>query len=314
MHGTEEQMSEHLELLSECRLCPRECGVDRTKTKGFCGESDKLRIARWSRHYWEEPCISGESGSGTVFFCGCSLKCVFCQNYEISQGQTGYEITIDELADIFLKLQEKGANNINLVNPTHFVPQILAALDSVKGRLNIPVVYNCGGYERQETVRLLKGYVDIFLPDLKYYDSGLSFKYSKAGDYFENALAAINEMVSITGKPEFDDRGIMKKGVIIRHLVLPAARHDSIKLMEIIGQEFKNDEILISLMSQYTPTEKCKGIKELCRKTTTFEYQSVVKAIQKYGFNGFIQEKTSAENEYIPQFFNDKKVTFSEND
>ena len=299
----------HQKLLKECRLCPRECAIDRTKAKGFCGEGDKLRIARWSRHLWEEPCISGDKGSGTVFFCGCSLKCIFCQNYEISQGQTGYEITIRELADIFLKLQEKGVHNINLVNPTHFAPQILDALDMVKENIKIPIVYNCGGYERKETITTLKGYVDIFLPDLKYFDGELSFKYSKAKDYFPNAIDAIKEMVNITGKPVLDENGIMKKGVIIRHLVLPNSRHDSIKLMETIGQTFASDEILISIMSQFTPTENCKGIKELERRTTTFEYQGVIKVIERYGFDGFIQEKSSAKNEYIPQFFNDKKVT-----
>ena len=307
-------MMTHQKILEKCTLCPRECGVDRTKSKGFCGEGRRIRIARWSRHYWEEPCISGKEGSGTVFFCGCSLKCVFCQNYEISQGQTGYEITEEELADIFLRLQAKGANNINLVNPTHFVPQIMTALDLVKDKLRIPVVYNCGGYERTETIRLLKGYIDIFLPDLKYYDNEISLKYSGAKDYFENAIASIKEMVGIAGKLKFSEEGIMQRGVIIRHLVLPGSRHDSIRLMETIGREFKNDEVLISLMSQFTPTENCKGIKELSRRTTTFEYQSVVKEIEKYGFDGFIQEKTSAKNEYIPEFFNDKKVTISEND
>ncbi|MCR5815829.1 MAG: radical SAM protein [Ruminococcus sp.] len=307
-------MTEHLQLLRNCRLCPRGCGVDRTKAKGFCGEGDKIRIARWSRHYWEEPCISGKEGSGTVFFCGCSLRCVFCQNFEISQQDTGYEISINELAEIFLALQEKGANNINLVNPTHFVPQILCALDIVKDRLHIPVVYNCAGYERIETVRLLKGYIDIFLPDLKYFDGELAYKYSKARDYYDNAINAIKEMVNITGKPKFDERGLMKKGVIIRHLVLPGSRHDSIKLMELIGQSFEKDEILISLMSQFTPTKNCEEIKELCRKTTTFEYNSVIKAIEKYGFEGYIQQKSSAEDVYIPQFFNDKKVTFFQND
>ena len=179
----------------------------------------------------------------------------------------------------------------------------------VKGNINIPIVYNCGGYERKETITMLKGYIDIFLPDLKYFDGELSFKYSKAKDYFPNAIDAIKEMVNITGKPVLDENGIMKKGVIIRHLVLPNGRHDSIRLMETIGQSFASDEILISLMSQFTPTENCKGIKELERKTTTFEYQSVIKAIERYGFDGFIQEKSSAKNEYIPQFFNDKKVT-----
>ncbi|MBR6336224.1 MAG: radical SAM protein [Ruminococcus sp.] len=305
---------DHLRLLKQCRLCPRQCGIDRTKTKGFCGEGDSLRIARWGRHYWEEPCISGKEGSGTVFFCGCSLKCVFCQNYEISQQNTGYEISVQELADIFLSLQQKGANNINLVNPTHFVPQILCALDIVKDNLTIPVVYNCGGYERAETIRLLEGYVDIFLPDLKYFDSELSLKYSKAKDYFDNAITAIKEMVKIAGKPEFDDRGILQKGVIIRHLVLPGSRKDSIQLMDIIGETFSKDKILISLMSQFTPTKNCNNIKELSRRTTTFEYNSVIKAVEKYGFEGYIQQKSSADDVYIPQFFNDKKVTFFHND
>ncbi len=296
-------------LLGNCRLCPRECGIDRRKTKGFCGETDKLRIARWGRHKWEEPCISGKKGSGTVFFCGCSLKCIFCQNFQISQGDTGYEITEEELADIFLQLQEKGVNNINLVSPTHFVPRILGALDRIKDRLKIPVVYNCGGYEKPETIRLLKGYVDIFLPDLKYFDSGLSFKYSRAKNYYEHAMSSIKEMVDIAGKPELDENGIMKKGVIVRHLVLPGARHDSIKLMHMLGESFKKDEIMISLMSQFTPTPNCKGIKELSRKTTTFEYQSVINAANEYGFDGFIQQRDSAKDEYIPQFFNDKKVT-----
>lgn len=314
MNGTESTMTDHLTLLSECKLCPRQCGVDRNNTKGFCGDGRTLRIARWGRHYWEEPCISGKEGSGTVFFCGCSLKCVFCQNFEISQENTGYDITEQELAEIFLSLQSKGANNINLVNPTHFVPQILTALDIVKDRLTIPVVYNCGGYERAETVRLLENYIDIFLTDLKYYDSELSFRFSKAKDYYENAISSIKEMTKLTGKPQFDSNGMLKKGVIIRHLVLPSCRHDSIRLMDMIGQTFQNDEILISLMSQFTPTKNCADIKELSRKTTTFEYQSVIKAIEKYGFEGYIQQKSSADDVYIPQFFNDKKVTFFHND
>ena len=314
MNGTENTMTDHLKLLKECKLCPRQCGIDRTAAKGFCGETDIVRIARWGRHYWEEPCISGKEGSGTVFFCGCSLKCIFCQNYEISQENTGYEISIDELADIFLRLQEKGANNINLVNPTHFVPQILSALDKVKNKLSVPVVYNCGGYERYKTIELLKDYIDIFLPDIKYYDSGISLKYSKAKDYFDNAIKAVEEMAIVAGKPVFDDRGILKKGVIIRHLVLPSCRHDSIKLMDMIGQTFKKDEILISLMSQFTPTKNCADIKELNRKTTTFEYQSVIKALEKYGFEGYIQQRSSSDDVYIPQFFNDKKVTFFQND
>ena len=309
MPGTDVKVMTHQSLLKSCTLCPRRCGVDRTAHTGFCGEGSSIRIARYSRHYWEEPCISGDKGSGTVFFSGCSLKCVFCQNFDISQGGKGYEISAGELSSIFLELQDKGVHNINLVTATHFVPMILDALDSVKGSLNIPVVYNCGGYENEETIKLLEGYIDIFLPDIKYYDSELSMRLSKAEDYFERAIKAIRLMADITGKPVIDENGIMKSGVIVRHLVLPNHRKDSIALIEMLKENFDSDEILISLMSQFTPTKQCEGIKDLNRRTTTFEYKSVLKAVEQAGFDGFLQERTSAKEEYIPEFFSDKKVT-----
>lgn len=294
------------DILKCCKLCPRQCGVNRYLKKGFCGETADVRIARAELHFWEEPCISGKKGSGTVFFSGCCLKCCFCQNYEISAENKGFVLTVQELADTFLMLQDKGAENINLVNPTHFVPQIIDALKLANGKLNIPIVYNCGGYESIETLDMLKGYVQIFLPDFKYYSSELSSKYSKAENYFAAAINAVKKMKDIVGKPVFDESGMLKSGVIVRHLVLPNHRHDSIKLMDILGDTFEKDEILISVMSQYTPVYKAFDFKEISRKTSTFEYNSVIDAVSKYGFNGFFQHKNSADTDYIPEFF-DKK-------
>lgn len=287
--------------LNSCDLCPRSCGIDRSLKKGFCGETDKIRIANYQLHHWEEPVISGKNGSGTVFFSGCVLKCVFCQNYEISAESKGFEVTPEELGEIFLKLKKMGAENINLVNPTHFVPQIIHALKLVKSDLSIPVVYNSGGYESLETLDALEGFVDIFLPDLKYFDSGISAKYSKAPDYFEKAFAAIRKMAGISGKPVIEN-GLMKKGTIVRHLVLPNCRKDSIEIVKRLGETFKSDEILISLMSQYTPLFNASRFPEINRRTSTFEYDSVVKAASEYGFEGFIQERSSASDAYIPKF------------
>ena len=292
-------------MLHNCTLCPRKCGVDRHKTKGFCGETSTIRIARAELHHWEEPCISGTKGSGTVFFSGCSLKCCFCQNYDISAENKGFELTTQQLADTFLMLQDKGAHNINLVNPTHFVVQIIEALDLCKDKLKIPVVYNCGGYENAEIIKQLDGYVDIFLPDLKYYDKEISKKYSCAENYFEKASNAIKAMVKLVGKPEFDENGLLKKGVVIRHLVLPNCRHDSIKLMNWLGESFKPDEILVSIMNQYTPVYKAKDMHELNRKTSTFEYNSVCDVLSKYGFDGYYQQRASAQADFIPEFYNE---------
>lgn len=294
--------------ISNCHLCPRECGVDRRKAIGYCGAAASITAARAALHNWEEPCISGENGSGTVFFSGCNLRCCYCQNHEISQEHFGKKISSQKLADIFLKLQELGAHNINLVTPTHALPWILPALDMVKERLHIPVVYNCGGYERTETIKALKDYVDIWLPDLKYYSSELSEKYSHAANYFAAASEAIKQMVAQTGTPVLEAFGkqeipILKRGVIIRHLVLPNQYQDSIRLMQWIAEELPREQFLLSLMSQYTPFSKNQNYPELNRKITTYEYQKVVSAALKLGLEqGFTQERCSANKAFRPSF------------
>lgn len=287
---------------ANCNLCPRKCGVDRRFEKGFCGCSDKIKIARAALHFWEEPCISGTNGSGAVFFSGCTLKCRYCQNHEISAEGFGKEITTGRLAEIFINLKSQGAHNINLVTADQYLPGVLEALDLVKNKLRIPVVYNCGGYESIETIKALDGYVDIFLPDFKYFSRSLSLEYSDAGDYFEVAAAAISQMIAQTGTIGYDKNGIMRKGVIIRHLVLPGARHDSIKMLRFIKKAFPENGFLLSLMSQYTPPESAHGGK-LGRRITTFEYQSVIdEAVKLNLINGFMQEKSSAKEEYTPKF------------
>lgn len=284
-----------------CTLCPRNCKADRSQTVGLCGVGDKIKVAKAYLHLWEEPCISGEKGSGTVFFSGCNLKCCFCQNYEISHQTRGREITADELSDIFLKLQDKGAENINLVSGTQFVPQIISALDRVKHRLDIPVVYNTGGYEKAETIKLLEGYVDIYLPDLKYFSPELSMRYSKAEDYFQHASKAIVEMY--TQQPKLVYEGdMLKKGLIIRHLVLPKCRHDSMRVLEWIYENLPEKSYLISLMSQYTPAYNSCEYPEINRKISTFEYNSVMDKALEYGMEGFFQERSSATLDYTPDF------------
>ena len=294
------------EILKSCTLCPRRCGIDRTKTTGFCGASDKVRIARADLHMWEEPCLGGEKGSGTVFFSGCSLRCCFCQNYEISAGGKGFELTVDELSQTFLRLQSMNAANIDLVSPTHFVPQICEALDLLGNELKIPVVYNCGGYELPETLDLLADRVKIFLPDLKYFDSVISGEYSAAPDYFPTAMTAIRKMVDIAGKPQFDGNGLLKSGVIVRHLVLPNHRHDSIRLMQELGRNFDSSELLVSIMSQFVPVYKAFEHKKLSRRTSTFEYNSVITEVEKLGFDGYFQRRSSAETDFIPTFYDTK--------
>lgn len=291
--------------LERCNLCPRECNVNRYKSKGFCGETANVRIARAELHFWEEPCISGENGSGTVFFSGCSLRCCFCQNYEISAENKGFDVSIKHLSDIFLMLQDRGANNINLVNPTHFAVQVTEALDLCGDKLKIPVIYNCGGYEKTDVIEKLSDYIDVFLPDLKYYDSIVSKTYSNAEDYFERASESIKAMVKAKGKPVFDEKGLLKSGVMVRHLVLPNCRHDSIRLMHWLGENFKCDEILVSLMSQYTPVYKAKLFPKINRKTSTFEYNSVKQVLNSYGFEGYCQERNSAASDFIPKFYDE---------
>ena len=287
----------------DCSLCPRNCHIDRNVMRGYCKCGSNLKIARAALHYWEEPCISGKNGSGTVFFTGCTLKCCFCQNYNISSEGYGEEITVDRLSEIFLELQDRGANNINLVTATQYLPSVVEALDKVRGKLKIPVVYNCGGYEKKETIKSLDGYVDIFLPDLKYFDSELSGLYSKAGDYFEVASEAVKTMIEMTGKPEFDENGIMKKGVIVRHMILPGCYRDSIKLLHWMKENLPGDGYLLSLMSQYTPFYKSSQYPKINRRLTTYEYEKVLdEAIRLDLVNGYMQEKSSAKEEYTPPF------------
>lgn len=289
----------------KCELCPRMCGVDRAEKRGFCGMGEKLVAAKAMLHYWEEPCVSGERGSGAVFFSGCVMKCAFCQNYDISSENSGREITEERLAEIFSELQEKGAQNINLVNPTHFVPQILRALETARSRgLSLPIVYNSGGYERVETLRTLDGIVDVYLPDVKYFDDDLARKLSAAPDYFDTAMNAVEEMIRQTGKPQFDENGAIVKGVIVRHLVLPWQYRDSVEVIKRVGDRFGGD-ILFSLMSQYTPFGRVKTdptLAKMNRRITTFEYQKALDAVYKVGLKGFMQEKSSAEEEYTPRF------------
>lgn len=288
-----------------CRLCPRECNADRENgERGYCGEAASIRAARASLHMWEEPCISGETGSGTVFFSGCPLKCVFCQNNSIATNQVGKTISTNRLAQIFLELQEKGACNINLVTPTHFVSRIVSALRMAKAEgLSIPIVYNTGSYEKVETLRLLEGLVDIYLPDLKYYSSALSTRYSNAPDYFKVATAAIAEMFRQTGKPVFDEAtGLMKRGVIVRHLLLPKNLEDSKKVMDHLYNTY-HDDIYISIMSQYTPMGHFPQMPELNRKVSRREYGSLVDYCLSLGIeNGFIQEEDVASESFIPPF------------
>ena len=290
--------------MSSCMLCPRMCGAERSNgQRGICGAGNEILLARAALHMWEEPCISGTRGSGTVFFSGCQLGCVFCQNYKISAECFGLPVTEERLAEIFLSLQEQGAHNINLVSAAPYTESVLRVLDRIRGReLTVPVVWNSGGYERIETLARLNGYVDIYLPDYKYHSAERAKKYSAAADYPDIALAAISEMVRQTGKYVLDDDGIMTRGSVIRHLVMPGGRHDSIACVDDIAQNFGTDEVLLSLMSQYTPFYRAEEFPEINRRVTTFEYESVCKKVREYGFRGFFQEKSSAKEEYTPPF------------
>ncbi|MCC8042507.1 MAG: radical SAM protein [Oscillospiraceae bacterium] len=289
-------------LISPCRICPRKCGADRQSSVGFCGAGKNPRVAKAYLHMWEEPCISGTRGSGTVFFSGCSLKCCYCQNYKISAESFGADISPKALGDIFLRLRDKGAHNINLVTPTHYIPQIIIALDSVKHRLDIPIVYNTGGYDSVSSLKLIDDYIDIYLTDIKYRSSVLSKKYSDAEDYFDVASAAAEFMISQKGKPVFDESGLMKSGVIIRHMVLPSCRRDSEDILDYIHSEFGCGSFLLSLMSQYTPFYRSSEHKEINRRISTYEYECVVEKARELGFEGYMQERSSAKEEYTPDF------------
>ena len=282
-----------------CILCPRLCGVDRTERVGYCGSGSLPKVARAAKHHWEEPCISGTEGSGTVFFSGCTLGCVFCQNREISRGGTGREVTVEHLADIFKRLEGQGVHNLNLVTPTHFTPQILQALELSKP--TVPVVMNCGGYERVETLRQWEGKVQVYLPDLKYFSTELSAKYSAAPDYFAVASKAIMEMHR--QQPQLVWEGdLLKSGLIIRHLVLPGCMKDSLQILDFLDKHLPKDSFLLSLMSQYTPTENCKQFPEINRRVTTYEYRKVADRAAELGFSGFAQDRRSAKEEYTPPF------------
>lgn len=299
-----------------CNLCPWNCKVNRKQgARGICGEKAIVRVARAALHMWEEPCVSGTKGSGTVFFSGCNMHCVYCQNRNISGGNVGKEITVERLAGIFLEQQSRGANNINLVTPSHFIPQIAdAIIRAKKTGLNIPIVYNTGSYEYAESLKILEGLVDVYLPDLKYFSSVTSLKYSQCPDYFKIATKAIEEMFRQTGLPEFNEydsesenrnieEGIMTRGVIVRHLLLPGQLEDSKKVVKYLYETYGNN-IYISLMNQYTPMS---GIEEkypeLGRKVTEEEYEELVDYAIDLGVeNGFIQEGETALESFIPDF------------
>ncbi len=293
--------------LEQCKLCPRNCGVNRINgQKGYCKVDAKLRVARAQLHYWEEPCLSGSAGSGTVFFSGCSMGCVFCQNKCIATGEVGKEITIARLEQIFLELQKKGALNINLVTPSHYILHIKEALQSAKENgLMIPVVYNTSGYEKVESLKELDGLVDIYLPDFKYKSSLLAKKYSNASDYFKVASKALEEMVRQVGVPLFDQSGIMKKGVIVRHLMLPGYLQDSKNVIHYLYETY-SDKIYISIMNQYTPLPQIIKYPELNRKVSYTAYKKLVNYAVNLGVrNGFIQEGETALESFIPNFNNE---------
>ncbi len=283
-----------------CNLCPRQCNIDRSLRLGVCTSPAALKVARAALHHWEEPCISGTRGSGTVFFSGCPLGCVFCQNREISREGVGKEISYVELAGIFENLQAQGAHNINLVSPTQYTDQIIEALE--RAQLNIPVAVNTGGYERADTLEKWRGKAQIFMPDLKCVSADIGRRYMAAPDYFEVALAAIKKMHQMQPEIVMDADGVMQKGLIVRHLVLPGCREDSIRVLDELSRALPRDGFLLSLMSQFTPTDNCKNYPEINRRVTTFEYNRVAEHAAKLGFRGFMQERSSAKAEYTPPF------------
>lgn len=292
--------------MTGCAVCPRQCGADRENGEmGFCQSDGTLRVARAALHFWEEPPISGEKGSGAVFFTGCSLRCRYCQNWEISVGENrGKPVTPEELSRLFFSLIEQGAHNINLVTPTHFVPLLRQAL--LLKKLPVPVVYNTSGYERVETLKALEGMVDIYLPDFKYAQPQLAAALSRAPDYPRTALSAIGEMVRQVGPPVYDEGGLMKRGVLIRHLVLPGHTKNSMEALELISREFPG--IPVSLMAQYTPWgEAAKeggipGYPELSRRVTKREFEKVRQALFALELDGFVQERSAAKSAFIPDF------------
>ena len=294
------EQHEKIKELEKCNICPHKCNINRNEGKiGRCKSTNKVKIALYSTHNFEEPCISGEKGSGTKFF----SKCIYCQNYEISSLGKGKEITTEELTEILLKQQEKNVENINLVTPTSYVPQIIKAIKKAKEKgLKIPIVYNTNGYENVETIQMLEGLIDIYLPDLKYIDEELAKKYSKIDNYFETTTKAIKEMINQVGMPQLNDKGIMQKGVMIRHLVLPNHIENSKKVLKWIKENLPN-QIYVSIMAQYFPTYKAKQIEDLNRKLTKEEFEDIQNYVWDLNIkNGYIQELGEHEEEYVPKW------------
>ncbi len=290
--------------LSHCTLCPRNCGVDRASgNTGFCGANDKIKIARATLHAWEEPCISGENGSGTVFFSGCNLSCVYCQNKKISQEGAGFEVSVERLTEIFFELETLGAHNINLVTAAHFLPQVMTSVKRAKDQgIGIPFVYNTSSYEYAESIKLCEGLIDIFLPDFKYIDSKRAKKYSCAVNYPEIAMAAIDEMVRQQGALQFDEDGMLTKGVIVRHLMLPDGLAESKKIIKYLHEKYENN-IILSIMNQYTPVGNLEDFPELQKKVKASDYEKLIDYALSLGVeNAFIQEGGAAEESFIPDF------------
>lgn len=295
-----------LEGLKRCSLCPKQCNVNRLEgQKGKCKASDKVQVALVSLHQFEEPCISGENGSGTIFFSHCNFQCIFCQNYEISQQGIGEEITIERLANLFLRQQERGANNINLVTPVMYVYHIIEAIKIARSQgLHIPIIYNSNGYETMETLQLLEGYIDVYLPDLKYYQDSLAKKYSGVDEYFSIATRAIQEMDRQVGRPVFNEQGIIQRGMIIRHLILPNYIENTKHILKWIKQNMPQDTY-VSIMAQYFPTYQAKQTEKLNRKITKKEYKKVEDYLYLLDIkNGYMQDLGKHEEEYVPKFEN----------
>lgn len=294
--------------MAKCYICPRNCGADRSCGElGFCRAPEDYLVSKIMLHGWEEPCISGKGGAGTIFFSGCNLHCIYCQNSAISHGGVGNILSNAELEKEIALLCDKGAECIEFVTPTHYTERLAKLLEKIKPRLNIPTVWNSSGYEKIESLKMLDGLIDIYLPDFKYFDSEIAKKYSFAPDYCEVALAAMGEMARQVGKPEFKENGKLLRGLIVRHLVLPSHRADSMDILRLLDNEIGHENILLSLMSQYTPdfyieADKNGTYKNLCRRVTSFEYGSVTKLASELGFEGYFQEHSSADKKYTPDF------------
>lgn len=290
-------------ILEKCELCPWKCKVNRIKGEnGKCKAGENIKIALANLHYFEEPCISGENGSGTVFFTGCNMNCKFCQNYKISQEMLGKEISVEKLADEFLRLQNQNANNINLVTAVMYIPQIIKAIRLAKSMgLKIPIIYNSSGYENPEIIKLLDGYIDVYLPDLKYFDNDLAKKLSGINNYFEYSTESIKEMYKQVGKPEVDENGLIKKGLIIRHLVLPNYIENSKNVLKWIKENF-GDDILVSVMAQYFPSNKALEYNDINRKLTEEEYSEIEEYVFELNLDGYMQDLEENEEQYVPNF------------